>query len=568
MSERSDRFLCAAAFCAMTLALSAPLAAQPVVSKVAVKAQASEPELVQAAERDDFASVQALLADGAKVNTTAGDGSTALTWAVANANVAMVEALLKAKADPNMLNDFGVGALEVAATIDNAALVRLLLSAGANPNVARWSGETPLMLAARAGGTETIDLLAAAKAKLDARERRGQTALMWAAAQGHTATVKRLIAAGADPGLATPVVTVAYPGGGWEARMTQTDISLGGWAPIHFAVKSHNRETVQALLDAGESIERRTEEGETPLILSLYHHVLRDVKPPYDTEVIGDLPMAEFLLDKGADPNGASRSGLTPLHAAVFIAHGKDRWSYALDEDPTVTPHDEEGEAAVRMLLARGADPDRKLTDHFVLVPGGLNRHHARYKNISPFLLAGTLYKEKIQKMMLATGRIDVKGQDADGATLLMQAAKLNSVPTARLLLEAGADVNAIDKDGRAAVHFAAMQPLMGSVHAGYPDTHGPRGGGEMVELLASAGAKLDVKDKEGRTPLEIASMDWPRQGRWTGHVLENSPQVDGYFFEENQPSRNFSPPAKRLSAKLAIEQILKGASTEIASGQ
>lgn len=537
-------------------ALPAASSKTPIVT---LKALTDDPEIVQAAQRNDLALVKELIAKGAKVNALANDQTVALTWAVAQHNEDMAEALLKAGADPNILNDYGVGALDLAASTNDVAMIKLLLAAGADPNTKRWSGETPLMLSARAGGAEAIDLLIAAKANVNARERRGQTPLIWAAAAGQTEALKHLIAGGADPKATTPVVTIDYPGGGWEKRMSTTKKNMGGWAPIHFAVQSKNQATVQALLDAGESVERRTEEGETPLILSLYHHVLRDVKPPYDTEVIGDLPMAEFLLKKGANVNGASKSGFTPLHAAVFIAAGKDRWSYALDEDPTVTPHDAEGEAAVRLLLDHGADPNLKISDYLVMVPGGLNRHHASYKNISPFLLAGTLYKEEIQKLMLASGRIDAKAREADGATLLMQAAKLNSVGTAKLLIAAGAEVNALDNDGRSAIHFAAMQPLIGAVHAGYPDTYGPRGGGEMVETLIAAGAQTEIRDKNNQTPLEIASMDWPKSGPATGHILKDAPQVDAYFFEENQPSRNFSLPAKRLSAKIALERSKKG---------
>jgi len=555
-----------AVLAAVTLAPGAPSAAAPIQSKVEIKEAREEPPLVEAAQRNDLDSVKALLAQKAKVNAVASDRTVPLIWAAANHNVAMVELLLQAGANPDILNDYGVGALDLAAAANDVPVIRALLVARANPNVKRWSGETPLMLSARAGSVEAVDLLLAAKADPAARERRGQTALMWAAAAGKADVVRRLITGGADAKAATPVVTVGYPGGGYGKRMDVTQLTKGGWAPIHFAVQSGDEATVQALLDAGESIERRTEDGETPLILSLYRHVQRDVKPPYETEVIGDLAMAEYLLDRGANVNGASRSGLTPLHAAVFIAAGKDRWSYALDEDPAVTPHDAEGEAAVRLLLARGADPNLKIGDYLILVPGGLNRHHAAYKNISPFLLAGTLYKDAVQKLMLASGKIDVTAREADGATLLLQAAKLNSVKTAQLLLDAGADPNAVDNAERSALHFAAMQPLIGAVHAGYPDTYGPRGGGDMVEALVARGAKADLRDKDGRTPLDIAGMDWPKTGRATGHILADSPQVDGYFFEENQPSRNFSLPAKRLSAKVALERALQSGSAVAAA--
>jgi hypothetical protein len=88
-----------------------------------------------------------------------------------------------------------------------------------------------------------------------------------------------------------------------------------------------------------------------------------------------------------------------------------------------------------------------------------------------------------------------------DGATPLMAAAGINWVvaqtysrsdkeylEAARLCLERGNDVNAVNSQGFAAIHGAAN-----------------RGFDAMIELLAAAGAKLDVKDKQGRTPMTFA---------------------------------------------------------------
>lgn len=553
-------------------AAPAPLMAAQDGRAAVVESVAADPEIVLAAQRNDLPGLQALIAGGADVNAVASDETTALIWAAAGHHVEMADILLQAGADPDIVNDYGVGALDLAAATNDAAMIQLLLAAGADPNTARWSGETPLMHAARAGGHEAVEMLVAARADLDARERRGQTALMWAAAAGRAEAVKRLLAAGADLKAATPAVEVRYP---TPRNYLVPDsegadtipLSMGGWAPIHFAARAGHKTVVQLLLEAGEDIDRPTEEGATPLIAALYRHELLDVRPPYDVEVFGDLDTAEFLLRNGANPNAANRSGLTPLHAAVFIAAGKDRWSYALDEDPAITPHDTEGEAAIRLLLAHGADPNLKIGDYLVLIPGGLNRHHAAYKNITPFLLAGALYKDQVQELMLASGRIDVDAREPDGATLLMQAAMLNSVKTAKMLIEAGADVNAVDDEGRSALHFAAMQPLAGAVHAGYPGGEpGPRGGGEMVETLVAAGAEIEVKDRDGLTPLDIARMSWPNVGLATGHVLPNAPQVFGFFVEENQLSRNFSPPAQRLSAEIALERAMERASPAVAS--
>src|SRR5262249_39956146 len=58
----------------------------------------------------------------------------------------------------------------------------------------------------------------------------------------------------------------------------------------------------------------------------------------------------------------------------------------------------------------------------------------------------------------------------------------------AKLCLEKGADVNAVNKQGFTAMHGAAN-----------------RGFDKMVQLLADHAAKLDVKDSQGRTPMMYA---------------------------------------------------------------
>jgi ankyrin repeat protein len=88
-----------------------------------------------------------------------------------------------------------------------------------------------------------------------------------------------------------------------------------------------------------------------------------------------------------------------------------------------------------------------------------------------------------------------------EGSTALMAAAGVNWVvaqtfsrsdneyiEAAKLCLEKGADVNAVDSQGFTAMHGATN-----------------RGFDAMVKLLAEHSAKLDVKDKQGRTPMTFA---------------------------------------------------------------
>jgi len=71
-----------------------------------------------------------------------------------------------------------------------------------------------------------------------------------------------------------------------------------------------------------------------------------------------------------------------------------------------------------------------------------------------------------------------------------------NCTESAKLLLEAGAAVEARDQEGRSSLHWAALG-----------------GDLEVVELLLRAGASRAAVDLRGRTPEAVLDPDGPRPG-------------------------------------------------------
>jgi ankyrin repeat protein len=86
----------------------------------------------------------------------------------------------------------------------------------------------------------------------------------------------------------------------------------------------------------------------------------------------------------------------------------------------------------------------------------------------------------------LAKPTIEVR--DQRGATLLMHAAAFGNLQTLRLLIDAGADVNARNDFDATALLWGARDP-------------------EKAKLLIEHGADVDARSRQGRTPLMLASL-------------------------------------------------------------
>jgi uncharacterized protein len=103
--------------------------------------------------------------------------------------------------------------------------------------------------------------------------------------------------------------------------------------------------------------------------------------------------------------------------------------------------------------------------------------------------------KAESARMLLAAGAsVNARSQNAMGVEPLHSAAAGRHHEVCRLLLAAGADVNATQQDGYTPLHEAAQH-----------------GDDELVELFVSAGADLDRRLANGRTPAETAEA--------SGHV-------------------------------------------------
>jgi ankyrin repeat protein len=433
----------------------------------------SEALLADAAEKQDRAAVRAALEQKADVNAAQPDGMTALHWAAYHDDSESVKLLLAKGADVKAANRYGVTPLSIACTNGSATIVEMLLEAGADPKTTLPGGETALMTASRTGKLGAVKALLSRGADVNATEHKGQTALMWAAAEGHVEVVDALVAAGADV----------------RARLRS------GFTPFFFAVREGRTSVVHRLLllKAGADVNevmrprRSTDPARgkpiTPLLLAVEN---------------GHFELAVQLLEAGADPN-ARPAGYTALHAMTWV-----RKPIRGDGDP---PPIGSGKLSsldfVKQLVARGADIDARLEK------GESGRGRFTTTGSTPFLLAARASDVPLMKVLIELGA-DVKLANADNCTPLLAAAGVGALgdgdesagtdeeafAAVKLLLEIGADINAVDDNGETVMHGAAYQSRF-----------------NLVPLLAEHRADIKVwnrKNKAGWTPQTIAYGNRP----------------------------------------------------------
>ena len=433
--------------------------------------------LVEAARNRDLHQIRALLRQRVDVNVRSHDGATALLWAVHGNDLEAADLLIRAGADANISNEFRVTPLSLACTNRNATLVERLLKAGADPNTAIATGETPIITCAGTGSVDAVRLLIAGGANVNAKEpAQNQTALMWAIAEHHAAVVQLLIEHRGD----------------LQARTKQ------GFTALHFAAREGNLEAVRLLLAAGMDVNVRsvpdpTIKGRGPTYTAT---ISAGSTPLLVATVRGQVPLALFLLEQGADPN-VEDAGFTALHwAASTWENDLANPVFGFADPMGGIPERQAKLQLVRSLLARGANPNTRMTKP----PPGFGGGYTEPIGASPFFLAASVADVEVMKLLLAAGA-DPAMTTKSNTTALMAAAAVNrklsesavteeqSLGAVRLLLENGADAKAVSANGENALFGPAY-----------------RGWNTLTQLLVEKGADVNAVSKAGITPWLAAS--------------------------------------------------------------
>ncbi len=226
----------------------------------------------------------------------------------------------------------------------------------------------------------------------------------------------------------------------------------GGLTPLHLAWR--DAAITRLLLAHGANLEAKSGRGRTPLLIAAS-------SANTTTDVVAQ------LIDKGANVNAADNGGITPLIAAAATGNS----------------------AVARLLLEHGAEPNITAKD------GPISTALQGAATSSDVELTRLLLARKVDLTAVSP---DGSGRAKNGViafghvTALHLAAAGRSAEVVRLLLEAGAPIDALDMRG--------MTPLMFAVSTDNPE---PR----IAQLLVSKGASLTIA-----TPQKETAIDWARK--------------------------------------------------------
>ena len=236
---------------------------------------------------------------------------------------------------------------------------------------------------------------------------------------------------------------------------------VDGSTALHWAVERDDLEMADLLIRAGARVTVATREGVTPLQLAAIN---------------GSAPMLQKLLKAGADPNAsldqfqdtalmmAARTGKTDALRVLLETGAKvnaaESWG---GTTPLMWAASEHHAAAVKLLIDAGADVNARTK--FVAAANGRGFEGRSPKADSP--------DQKVEDF--ASGWL----------TPLMFAAREGDLDSARLMIAAGAEVNARGGDGKNALGLAIFN-----------------GNYELASYLVDAKSDVNQADTQRFTPL------------------------------------------------------------------
>jgi ankyrin repeat protein len=337
---------------------------------------------------------------------------------------------------------------------DNAE-VRRLVQAGTDVNAAQADGATALHWAAYHGDVGLALLLLEAGADVAAANRNGSTPLWLAASRGDTALIETLLKGGADANEPLPL----------------------GRRPLMLAARSGRVEAVRALLDGGADPHAREDARGTTALMQAADQ--------------GHADVIAVLIEHGADVAAGSAPVLRDGRTAALGKSGDPRLAVRRQVIAVLC---EQPSPDLSTLAALTAQSSGSTEDALLANAGNAT---------------GNPCANQREGIIFTGGGRNRAAREPDGGELtpLVYAARAGSVDAARVLLEAGADVNQVTRYG--------WSPLLAATqNRNY----------QMGKFLIERGAGVNIANKGGWTPLYLATDNRNLEG---GDYPTRAPDMD-----------------------------------------
>jgi len=276
-------------------------------------------------------------------------------------------------------------------------------------------------------------------------------------------------------------------------------LASAAWAAgpeVADAVQNRDNARLEALLRQKANVNEAQPDGTTALHWAAHWN---------------DLDAVTRLLRAGANPNAANRYGATPLSEAASLnnaplvgallkAGANPKTLTTADGETVLMTAARAGNAeVVKMLLAGGADVNAKESyrGQTALMWAAAENH----PDIVKLLLEhGADWKilslDRPTKLPKLSAASSVSPMSRGGLTAFLFAAREGDIETAKIMVDAGVDINQVDVDGANAL----IVSLMNKHYA-------------FAKFLLDRGANPNLADVKGRTALyaaiDIRNEDW-----------------------------------------------------------
>jgi len=471
-------------------------------------------------KRTDIASL--LLKSGATAKIKDKTGRSLLMYCIETRRFEM--ARLLRRYGGALKNSEGIFLLQKGLVIGDSDLIQLLVELNVNVNMKFSDGLSALWIAAFTNNRDMIEVIADAGANLNIKDNKGRTVLMWCVENNRKEVANILIRKGANVNLMdrskrTALINAVVSD---KPRMVHMLVKNGakvnlkdkeGNSPLLISVARGNLGLAKLFLENGAAVNTYDINGNTPLNIALYKN-FEDI--------------VTFLVEKGADINKANKKGESPLIISarkgnlrlvkLFIGKGADI-NHADSKNITALIHSkrENRRQVVMYLLVNGAGLDKRKEKDEMMAYGTLNSYHDVVQNLVgrsvsvnrrftdglfPLYYAARNGDDKMMDILIKAGA-DLEARDRNSMTVLLYAASKREEHVIVSLVEKGANVNVTDKQKNT--------PLI--ISAG-------RGFAKAVKKMIKKGANVNAKDSKGRTALVRA--------KWTGNyqivdILKNA---------------------------------------------